>query len=160
MDYSPLPIMVMHDLEGMPAGWRGREWPAHITVIPYFRVDASVEPDVMQVIEDVGRSIGPFELRPGALALYGTSHNVRVTELDDSTGRLHELHNKLIDQLGPIGCRFVDLRFSRANFSPHTTHTKRLAVPAGRIVCETLSIVKKLPKSPDGNRLIAKIVDL
>lgn len=138
MPEYPDTMFVSHTIAQLHTEGTLESWPLHMTVVPPFTFEEVTNPipTVERVIKQTGRSIGPIrlefgEIRPGAipveigdLAYYGTDEQVEaraipVAEIIDLTGKLHELHNQLLHNLGAIGCRFLDLRWSLDKYSPH-----------------------------------------
>jgi 2'-5' RNA ligase len=153
-------MMIQHDFESLPAGTQDSEWPAHVTVVPFFTVDIAKEAEAVGVIREIASTAQPIPVRPGKVSSYGLSEDIPVTELDDYTNRLHDLHNRLVQGLGSAGCQFMDLNYALDNYSPHTTHTNRIEVPTKEFTLASLSVVKKLPKSFAANKLIMHVFEL
>jgi hypothetical protein len=154
------PMMIMHDMEGFPAGTQGTEWPAHITVVPFFTAEAGRESEIVDVVGTIGREVGSFPLRARETAWYGPNNDIQVTKIDDVEGGLRELHVKLVNGLGTVGCQFADLSYALDNYSPHSSHTGRDVLPAETFVCDVISVVQKLPKTTPANKLILDVVRL
>ncbi len=155
-----MPLMIMHDLEGLQAGTQGTKWPAHITVVPFFTTEAGRETEIVDVVGAIGREVGSFPLKAGETAWYGPNNDIPATRIDDVEGGLRELHMKLVNGLGSTGCQFADLGYALDNYSPHSSHTGRDVLPAEIFVCDAISIVRKLPKTMLANKLILDVVRL
>lgn len=107
-----------------------------MTVVPPFEISTVANIDmVLDTMAKDGRKLSPIELgygaiRPGAIpieigrnAMYGEAYDIPVVEILDPSNKLHELHSMLLNDIGRVGCRFINFNFAWAgeNYSPHAT---------------------------------------
>lgn len=141
----------------LPRGLRVEQWPLHMTVIPPFRMpNQTHEASVLERIRQSGRQLGVIKLGFGAIrsgaipieignrAMFGEKNDLPVVEILDPSGKLAELHLALLEDLGRIGCEYINLNpeWVGANYSPHAT------MKSGRelnrpFFCTTLTLHKK-----------------
>lgn len=143
--------------EEFPPGAKFEHWPLHMTVVPPFEISSVASTDmVLESMSKNGRKLSPIELgygviRSGAIpieigrkAMYGDDYDIPVVEILDPSNKLHELHSMLINDIGRVGCRFLNINFAWAgeNYSPHATMKsgKELDRP---FICTSLTLHKK-----------------
>lgn len=150
-------------------GTRFERWPLHMTVVPPFSLNKGVvESDVLNIMADAGRTIGPIQLQYGQLSsgiipleignfvMFGPENTEPAVEVLDPSGKLGELHNALLKELGRT-CLFTGLNpeWSGDNYHPHST-TKSGSVLDRGFICTSLTLHKK----DERGKLIVDTVDL
>lgn len=149
----------MHTLGPVSVGIPTAEWPLHVTLAPYFMCHNGNYLDVVASIEVIARDTQPIVAKWANVALYGPNDDTPVTELDDISGELQLLHERLIFAIGAVGCEFIDQTYILNNYSPHVTHRSRNTPLNGEDIevrLADLSIVQKLENNAVYNKLFLK----
>lgn len=143
-------------------------WPLHMTIIPPFELgEKATVPMIVDRVRQSGQAIGPIELRYGSLrsgaipleigneVFFGENNDIQAIEIEDPSGALHELHSKLLPELGKLGVRYLNLNpeWSGNNYHPHTT-TKNGHVLDRPFFCSSVTLFQK---RNDGKRIIETI---
>lgn len=145
------------------------KWPLHITVIPPFELNNIDEETIIDYVSECGRKLGVIKLGYGAIRsgvipievgntdMFGINNDIPVIKILDPSNKLHELHSTLLNNLGKIGCNFINLdpMWSGDNYSPHATYKNNPALDRP-FFCSTLTLNKK----QNGQKIIVKTIDL
>lgn len=129
-----------------------REWPLHVTIVPWFRLKTSR--DIFLIgLQEIIADIHSFSSEVGKIALFGT---VRVNLLPRRDwGRLHEQTLAYIQSNARI---VALLNFSGKLYMPHITRQKNDALDESEsILCCGVALVEK---SADGQNVIIENLEL
>jgi len=159
----------------IPAGTRVEGWPMHLTVVPPFLIDAPAsEALVLDTMRHDGQAIGPLQFEPahslgsgaliivpGDIDLFGPEDEpesmIKAVKLGGSSEKLSGLHCRLLESLGALGCRFIDLNpnWSGANYNPHVT------MKSGRTLGEPfIATTISLARKDDRGKVVVGTVDM
>ncbi len=97
-------------------------WPLHITLTPYFTAPGACERASLEKIQELAKCTPSIRARLGSFALFGARNDIPAREVADDDGEIRSLHDALVQNLGAIGCAFVDLDYAHSNFVPHMSH--------------------------------------
>jgi len=152
--------MIFHDFESKPVGAKLTEWPLHFTLTPFFTLESVPQEEALAVIAAIGQSVGPIDIEPGELSMYGPNNDIPVTRINDKSGELMHLHQSLVRGLGEVGCKFADLTYALYNYSPHISHKTSHPVPMSTYSVSSISVATKLPKTGEANKVILENIPL
>lgn len=151
----------MHDFEGHHPGAEFLHWPQHIALTPLLAPKKGLErSEVIDCITDTLSTVEPFYIQVGERAMYGKDNDIPVIKIADETGRLHEVHESLIKNLGSLGCYFDSLEYSLHKYSPHTKHKDTHVLKTQPHLVNSFTIGEKLPKSVNMHKRIIKRIIL
>ncbi len=136
----------------LPGEFPAGDWPLHVTIVPPFETELSVE----EVAALVPR-VAPIPVVGGGHERFGARGTVPVTVLHESAP-LTELHVALVDALEAAGIALHDQRHLRDGYRAHVTdqRTGRLH-PGEHALLTELSVVAR---APHGLRRVAARVPL
>jgi len=154
-------FMVCHMLEEAPEGHQFSNWPLHLTVIPWFRVEEEALPSTLLAIEETAKRVGSFAVRTKGNAWYGPKDDVPVTEVEDTTSRLAKLHHGLLQSIQDGGGTVIDLTYTGANYSPHVSLTEdsRGLQPGQVLELSNITVVEKRQREVEDKQVV-KVVSL
>lgn len=105
------------------------DWPLHITLVPNFSADASVETFIADLAA-ASRSHASFTVSAGQDELFGPLANIPVTIIDDSP-TLTVLHRALVATFRAHGASFDTPAFVDDGYRAHVTITKHARAVGG-----------------------------
>ncbi len=152
--------MVCHMLEVAPECYQSSNWPLHLTVIPWFRVEEAI-PNTLLAIEVISKRVGSFVVRAKANAWYGPQSDVPVMEVEDTTGRLAKLHHKLLQSIQSNGGTILDSTYTGENYSPHVSLREDGSglLPDQFVRCSSIAVVEKTRREAE-NKQVVKVISL
>jgi hypothetical protein len=130
-------------LKPLEAGHKFKEWPLHITVMPWFRLDDASD----RIAAGLGRAftcVGPFSARTGREVRLGPKKN-RPGRVLEPAGSFPELEKRTRRYLHKKRAWLVDeTTHARRPYLPHVTYQRNDALAAGRIIdCERLYVIEQ-----------------
>jgi len=135
--------LVFHNIEQCSHRNALARWPLHITIVPPFRIPATNEEKLMDLVREIASDYTPILLRPGPQVKFGPSGDIPASTVIDKTGELKNLHERLMWDLGSVGCYEVDTTYANENYSPHYTWIRGVFPPTRPFSLDTLSIARK-----------------
>ncbi len=139
-------LIVCHFLELEPClspeGWPFTEWPARMTVVPWFEPNGVNLQQICDTAKEAAQHIGPTNFTITDQVLSGATEVFSVVRVEDPNGSLHALHDQIAVSLGMLGCNFT--RKILEDYSPHITRSNHgqngLGIGSKRQLC-SLAIV-------------------
>lgn len=128
-------------------GYEFKAWPLHVTVVPWFRLEASTE-EIAADLADGLRVIEPFEVRMDGIEFFGRHKNKRVNVVVEPTP-LSGIEAEVRDYLHSRQAWLVDeTTRRRLPFRPHVTAQGTSHLSKGNTFgCDRLYIIEQLGKS-------------
>jgi hypothetical protein len=150
-------FMVCHMLEKAPEGFQFSEWPLHLTVVPWFRVEEGALLNTLLAIEATAKKVGSFAIKAKGDAWYGPKGDVPVTEVEDTTGgKLVKLHLGLLQGIQHSGGTILDLTYTGESYSPHVSLTKNgSSLQRDRVIhCSNITVVEKTRREVEDKQVV------
>lgn len=136
--------MVFHNLETVPYSSALATWPLHLTVVPPAEfLEANPERAILELIRDIAEDHVPFLVCPGERDMFGANQDRPGTKVLDHTGNLHALHDRLIWDLGSVGCHKMDGRWAHKNYSPHVADQYERRIRPQPFLVDSLTLARK-----------------
>lgn len=137
--------LVFHNRETAAYSRSLAAWPLHITIAPPFQLG---QPDALHrlrgILCDIAEDFTPFQVVPGQRALFGPDSDTPVTRLEDPSGQLHALHERVLWDLGSLGCEAIDGRYVLDNYNPHVTDKADRQLAPEPFVVDSLTLVRRI----------------
>ncbi|MDB5181616.1 MAG: hypothetical protein JWP13_379 [Candidatus Saccharibacteria bacterium] len=130
-------------LEPYTANYTFKDWPLHITIVPWFRTDISAEELGMEVDESLDE-VEPFMVRVGVEARFG-HRGRKLVNLIDLPSPLETIEKQIRDILHAHHAWLVDETTKKHRaFRPHVTTQKSGRLHEGNTFrCDSLYIVEQ-----------------
>lgn len=154
--------IIFHDYrEHMPEGETPKKWPMHITLASWYVLDTTESQEMIDTVQSIALNCTPFLFKAGEEAMFGPNNDTPVTLINDLEGMLSKLHITLLEDLGKIGCRFInsDSDWILSNFKPHITHMAGEEVPTCNVEFDSLTIASRNIRD-HSKKLIEKVIPL
>lgn len=134
-----------------------RDWPLHVTIVPVFHADATVD-ELVEALQDAPP--GAIEVTAGDDERFGPGASIPVTVIEPSPGIL-ALHRALLAALAPLEPVIESARYSGDGYRPHVTIRKFGRVERGEtLVLTQLAVVDMEPGQHLGMRKVLGVVGL
>ncbi len=131
-----------------------RDWPLHITIVPVFTADATLEHVADALYGQRLTVTGGGEER------FGRGNSVRVTVIEP-TPNILSLHRGLLQNLAPLHPVFDEPDFTGDGFRPHVTRRAFGGVERGAVLeLDQLAVVDMTPGQPDRMRRVLAVIPL
>jgi 2'-5' RNA ligase len=142
-------------LEPLEPGERFTQWPLHVTIVPWFRLDESSEL-IAGSLQRALVTMQPFEIPVVGDAMFGPRKN-RPAKLLESPGPFEEIEAKVRNYLHKKRAWLVDETTEQPRqFRPHVTLQQGSETDITDVLCSRLYIVTQR----GGYKQIAAIVPL
>lgn len=124
-----------------------RDWPAHITLLPWFRLDPEQWPifdgTMEDIIDDWGVHYG--DMRLAEERFYGDNRDIRVRSIEFGDAmRLYPMHVALFSLVNQLGARFDKTYAGVDGYSPHVSIAEGREFLEGDVVrFDNVTIIEK-----------------
>jgi hypothetical protein len=159
MSYSE-DYIIFHDFERTPEATSLEHWPLHITIVPWFQLGGVDYEDVVEVVDKLAVNCNPPLIRAGAEVMYGTDYDIPATEVNDINSSVHKIHLALVEDLGEIGCRFLDWTWMLDNYSPHVSSISGKTFGKQEQELGHLTLASRQITDTSSHKIINRIVSL
>jgi 2'-5' RNA ligase len=128
-------------VDQLPVGTDFKEWPLHVTIVPWFRADVSSYA-LARGIKTALSGISPFEIRVDGEAVFGRDKTVNLIEQPTP---LNDIESQVRSVLKNHNAWLVDESTKKKRpFKPHVTAQKSARLNEGEgFLCDRLYIVEQ-----------------
>ncbi|MFC5929103.1 hypothetical protein D6T64_14460 [Cryobacterium melibiosiphilum] len=135
------------------------EWPLHITVLPPFLTERTVD-DVAVLIAEVAGTQPELRARAGSAALFGRKHDIPVTLVVENP-ELTLLHRRLVEAVRPLAARPDEPAFTGPGFRAHITVKGPSRVSKGdELILTQLALVDMAARADAAGRAVLATLPL
>lgn len=149
--------MFAHLLEPRAEGSTFGDWPLHITLVPWFKLNTTPTEFIAGTSDQINR-IEVFDVQLGRIAYLAW---VRVRQVMPSE-ELQGLHETVLDVSKKLGQNVARLNYVADKFWPHVTPKKKQpSVRKGQqILISRFELIRKIPKyerTDDNDKLVKHV---
>ena len=150
-------LFLASSLEPLHKGDQFKDWPLHVTVVPWFQVNLyrafenalGNKIHSLSPVQITGSSeIVPLRTVGGDEALFGPEEDVRVRKLRD-IGALASLHDTLLSMIERFDGQLEDTTYTGTHYVPHVTFLEdgRGIEEGERVELPGMQLISKGPES-------------
>ncbi len=126
------------------------DWPYHITLLPWYKIDDSKLINWDQRLKEIADSYKPFQAEVGEEDYFGNHRDILVGRLAVESFR--PLHYRLLNSLQDVDGTLRDRSHTGKDFRPHITQRYEALLPKGfELTVAGFSEVMKIDRDADGN---------
>lgn len=113
-------LMVLASLEGEVEPGRMREFPPHLTIVPWFDLSQDLAGNLEQNLFVLANRTKPLEIIGEDEAYFARNGEARVRRLGD-VAMLRRFHHEVVAITEVCGGQFVDETYMNAHYNPHVS---------------------------------------